>query len=166
MTEVGQQLLGRLLEQVDGPMFVYTAAASSGEVSGCLAGFGCQVSIDPPRFLACVSKANHTFEVARHAEALVVNVLPADAQELAELFGHETGDEVDKLAQVAWRPGPGGAPILERCATWIAGPIVERVDLGDHVGMLLAVEEGAVPDPTRPVHRFHQAKEIEPGHGA
>jgi flavin reductase (DIM6/NTAB) family NADH-FMN oxidoreductase RutF len=159
----GDRLLGRLQEHTDPAMFVFTAAAGD-EASGCLAGFGSQVSIDPPRLLACVSKANHTFGVAERAEAVVVHVLPADAHDLAVLFGHETADEVDKLAQVAWRPGPGGSPVLERCPTWIGGPVVDRVDLGDHVGMLVEVTEGEVPDVAAEPLRFHQVDDVDPGH--
>ena len=48
---------------LDIPMFVVTAA-SGGERSGCLVGFSTQTSIDPPRFLVCISRANHTFGVA------------------------------------------------------------------------------------------------------
>jgi flavin reductase (DIM6/NTAB) family NADH-FMN oxidoreductase RutF len=95
---------------------------------------------------------------------VVVHVLPADAHDLAVLFGHETGDEVDKLAQVSWRPGPGGSPVLERCPTWIGGPVVERVDLGDHVGMLVEVTDGNVPDPAAEPLRFRATEAIDPGH--
>lgn len=161
----GQGLLGRLQQHTDSAMFIFTTAAD-GEASGCLAGFGSQVSIDPPRFLACVSKTNHTFGVAQRAEALVVHVPPADAHDLAVLFGHETGDEVDKLAQVEWRPGPGGAPVLARCPTWVGGPIVDRVDLGDHVGMLLDVTDGDVPHLDASPLRFRAVEDMEPGHGA
>jgi flavin reductase (DIM6/NTAB) family NADH-FMN oxidoreductase RutF len=155
-------LLGRLQEQSDPPMFLYTAAAD-GEVSGCLAGFGTQVSIHPARFLACISKTNHTYGVAERADALVVHVPPADDRDLAVLFGHETGDEVDKLAQVQWRPGPGGAPVLAACPTWVGGPVVERIDLGDHVGFLVDVQDGEVQDDAAAL-RFRQVEDVDPGH--
>ena len=37
---------------------------------------------------------------------LGVHAVPADAADLAELFGGETGDEVDKFARTAWREVP------------------------------------------------------------
>ena len=160
---MGEDLLGRLQEQADPAMYVVTAAAADGEVAGCLAGFGSQVSIEPERCLICISKQNHTFGVAERAETLVVHVPPASAKQLAVLFGHETGDEVDKLAQVAWSPGPGGAPVLADCPTWIGGRVVERIDLGDHVGFLLDVQEGAVDVDASPL-RFGQVQDVEPGH--
>ncbi|MFC7482034.1 flavin reductase [Luedemannella flava] len=101
----------RFTGQLDYPMFVLTVPGS-----GCLIGFATQCSIDPPRFLACLSKANHTYRAAARALAVAVHRLgPAD-HDLAELFGTETGDEVDKLARCAWRPGPHGVPC------WTAAP--------------------------------------------
>ncbi len=58
-------------------------------------GFATQCSIDPPRFLVCLSKANHTYRVAHEADTLGVHFVPTDAESLAELFGGETGDRVD-----------------------------------------------------------------------
>src|SRR3954470_11824668 len=112
-----------LMGELDYPMFIVTTAAG-GERSGCLVGFATQCSIHPPRFLACLSVKNHTFRVARDAEALGVHFVPADGGDVAELFGGETGDEVDKFAQVAWHEGPKGIPIVEACRNWFVGRIL------------------------------------------
>jgi flavin reductase (DIM6/NTAB) family NADH-FMN oxidoreductase RutF len=151
-----------LMAELDYPMFIVTVA-NRGERAGCLVAFATQCSIHPPRFLACISKVNHTYRVARTAELLAVHFVPADAEALAELFGGETGDEVDKFARSEWRPGPEGVPLLEACRNRFVGAVVERVDGGDHVGFVLepiAAERG---------HRdgqftFHRAKRIEAGH--
>ena len=47
------------------------------------------------------------------ADALAVHFLPDSADDLAELFGSQTGDTVDKFARCRWHPGPAGLPILE-----------------------------------------------------
>jgi flavin reductase (DIM6/NTAB) family NADH-FMN oxidoreductase RutF len=154
----------RLVAALDYPLFVVTTAAD-GERSGCLIGFATQCSIHPPRFLACLSVKNHTFEVARRAEHLVVHVLHEDDEETAELFGGETGDDVDKFAHTSWHPGPGGAPILEAAEAWFAGRVLEVVDLGDHHGFVLepvaADAEEAEPGDQL---SFQQGKDIDPGH--
>ena len=102
----------RLVSTLDYPMFIVTVAAA-GEQAGCLVGFTTQCSIDPSRFLVCLSDKNRTFRVAREAETMVVHLVPQEARELADLFGGETGDEVDKFARVSWQPGPGGTPVLD-----------------------------------------------------
>src|SRR5689334_3913578 len=97
----------KIAGSLDYPMLVATATAA-GERAGCLVGFYTQASIDPARFLVCLSNKNHTFRVARRADALAVHVLPAQAEELARLFGGHTGDEVDKFSQCRWHAGPRG----------------------------------------------------------
>ena len=95
-----------LVGDLDYPMFIVTACAD-GERSGCLIGFATQASIDPSRFLVCLSHKNRTYRVAQGAELLGVHFVPEEQAELAELFGGETGDEVDKFARVRVGAGPG-----------------------------------------------------------
>ena len=159
-----RETFNALVSELDYPMFVVTTAAQ-GERAGCLVGFATQCSIDPPRFLVCISKQNRTYRVARDAGVVAVHFLPADAEDLAELFGGRTGDDVDKFAQCEWSEGPGGVPLLERCRNRFAGKVVERTDAGDHVAFVLepvAAEKGH-PGAQFP---FHRAKRIEAGHEA
>ena len=153
-----------LMGTLDYPMFIVTARDGD-QRAGCLIGFGSQASIHPPRFLACLSDKNHTYRVARTTEHLAVHFVPAHAEALAELFGGETGDEVDKFARCAWHDGPHGLPILDECENWFAGRVLDRFVLGDHVGFLLepvAVHHGTAGRQ----FTFHRAKRIEPGHEA
>lgn len=154
----------RLAAEIDAAMVIVTAYGDR-EPSGCLVGFHTQASIRPPRFLACISKLNRTHRVAWRAEVLVVHFVPEDAGDLAELFGAETGDEVDKFAHVDWHRGPGGAPVLSALDTWFAGRVLSRLDLGDHTGFLLAPIEGTAHGRREPF-RFHRARRIAPGHPA
>jgi flavin reductase (DIM6/NTAB) family NADH-FMN oxidoreductase RutF len=158
----GDQRFDELMAELDYPMFIVTAA-SGDDRAGCLVGFASQVSIDPPRFLVGLSRNNHTYGVARTAAVLAVHFVPADAVELAELFGGETGDDADKFARCGWSPGPEGTPVLDDCPNWFAGRVLERFDLGDHVGFLLdpiAGEAGRSEEELT----FHRARRIEPGH--
>src|SRR4051794_734170 len=153
-----------LMGTLDYPMFIVTARAGERR-AGCLIGFGSQASISPSRFLACLSDKNYTYRVASDSAHLAVHFVPSHAGALAELFGGETGDEVDKFARCAWHEGPEGLPILDDCENWFAGRVLERFVLGDHVGHLL--EPVAVRHGTRGRQfTFHRAKRIEPGHEA
>jgi flavin reductase (DIM6/NTAB) family NADH-FMN oxidoreductase RutF len=127
----------RLMGRLDYPMFVVTAAAD-GEVGGCLVGFATQCSIEPPRFLACISKANRTFRVASHATHLAVHVLDRSDAGLAQHFGSKTGDDVDKFDEIQWSPGPGGVPLIADIDARFVGEVLDRFDVGDHVAHVLA----------------------------
>jgi flavin reductase (DIM6/NTAB) family NADH-FMN oxidoreductase RutF len=161
---VGAQAFESIVGRLDYPMFVVTAAVGD-ERAGCLVGFATQCSIDPARFLVCMSDKNRTTRLLEGGDAMVVHLVPEDAGHIVELFGGETGDETDKFARCDWRPGPEGLPVLSDCPSWFAGRIVERAPLGDHVGHVLEpfAGEDASAGGWFP---FSRAKEIEPGHEA
>lgn len=158
----GQQDFEELVGGLDYPMFIATTRKGA-EMAGCLVGFATQCSIDPPRFLVCLSEKNRTCRIGREASALAVHFVPASAGQLAELFGGETGDEVDKFSRCRWQEGPEGLPILDECDNWFVGSILARHELGDHLGFLL---DPVVVNSGTPVDEFtfHRARRIEPGH--
>jgi flavin reductase (DIM6/NTAB) family NADH-FMN oxidoreductase RutF len=155
----------KLVSLLDYPMFVVTTH-SVDESAGCLVGFASQVSIRPRRFLVGLSKRNHTYRVAQHADHLAVHVVPRRHCELARLFGGETGDATDKFAQCTWWPGPQGLPILEDAAGWFVGDVLSRFDLGDHVGFLLEPVTGSAPDRFEQLVTFSDVRDLDPGHEA
>ena len=162
-TQATEKTFTSLVGELDYPMFIVTTVAADGERSGCLIGFATQISISPPRFLVGLSGKNHTYRVARRAEHLAVHFVPADGEEIAELFGSETGEEVDKFTRCAWHEGPARLPILDDLPNWFAGRIRERIPAGDHDALILdpiaAAREAEEQELT-----FHRAKRIEPGH--
>jgi flavin reductase (DIM6/NTAB) family NADH-FMN oxidoreductase RutF len=153
-----------LVAQLDYPMFIATVAAG-GELAGCLIGFATQCSIHPPRFLAGISDKNRTHRVAMRADRMAIHLVPERATALAELFGGETGDEVDKFERCSWRPGPGGVPLLDECPNRFVGRVLERVDFGDHTGLVLEPIEAEAHRESGQLG-FHRARRIEPGHEA
>jgi flavin reductase (DIM6/NTAB) family NADH-FMN oxidoreductase RutF len=154
-----QQLLGDL----DQAMVVVTTAVGPRR-SGCLVGFSSQASISPPRFLALLSDQNHTYRLARGADALAVHLLGPEELPLACLFGTETTDEVDKFADCRWHEGPAGMPILEDCPAWFVGRILHRYRTGDHVGHLLAPIAASRRSAVQQPLRLRDVSHLEAGH--
>jgi flavin reductase (DIM6/NTAB) family NADH-FMN oxidoreductase RutF len=156
---------GPLTDRADYSLFVVTVTGRGGERGGCLAGFVTQCSIEPVRFIVCVSLANHTYEVAQGAGAIGLHLLGADQMDLASLFGEKTGDDTDKFAQCRWVTGAAGSPILSECAAWFEGSIDERFDVGDHQALLVSpIESG--PGPCPGTLTFQHARGMKPGHPA
>jgi flavin reductase (DIM6/NTAB) family NADH-FMN oxidoreductase RutF len=94
---------------------------------------------------------------------LVVHPVPEEADALAQLFGGETGDDIDKFAHCRWTPGPDGAPVLTELANWFAGRVLERFDFGDHVGFLLEPTQVHLGRSQEPF-TFRRGRWIDPGH--
>jgi flavin reductase (DIM6/NTAB) family NADH-FMN oxidoreductase RutF len=150
---------------LDYQMLVVTAADGT-ERDGCLVGFSSQSSIDPPRFLVGLSDKNRTTRIAQRSDLLAVHFLTRDQRALAELFGGETGDERDKLAEVEWSPGPAGVPLLADCRYRFCGRVLERVALGDHIAHLLEPDDVVVGEGRPEWLTFQLTRDIDPGHEA
>jgi flavin reductase (DIM6/NTAB) family NADH-FMN oxidoreductase RutF len=151
-------LVGRL----DYSMLIVTGAHGS-EQDGCLIGFATQVSMQPARFLVCLSVKNRTYRVAAQAATLVVHPVPQVGEELAVLFGGETGDEVDKFARCRWEAGPDGTPVQSDVDSWFAGRVLGHVGFGDHVGFVLEPTIVQLSN-NHDTLTFRRAPAIEPGH--
>ena len=154
-----------LTGELDYPMVIVTAA-HDGERSGCLVGFHTQCSIDPFRWAVWLSKVNHTHAVAKCSTVLALHFPSGDDVDVAQLFGEETGDDVDKFAQCDWTPGPGGVPLLGRVTSRLIGRVVDTIDDGgDHECFVLADLEQHHESPLRQLG-FQQVRDLDAGHPA
>jgi flavin reductase (DIM6/NTAB) family NADH-FMN oxidoreductase RutF len=164
-----------LMAVLDPAMVVVTTADGS-ERAGCLVGFHCQASIDPPRYQVRLSKANHTYRVARQASHLAVHLLPEgdEGRKLAEHFGTRSGDDGDKFADLVLDDDPSGAgvPLLADCPDrFVLERIVLLDDGGDHVAIVgipvhaQARAKTAETARLRP-QRLSEVDDLTPGHEA
>jgi flavin reductase (DIM6/NTAB) family NADH-FMN oxidoreductase RutF len=164
VTDAGEDLAA-FLDRIDYPFFVVTVRSPEAEMSGCLAGFVTQCSIDPPNFLVCISKVNHTLGLAERSPGMGLHLLGEHQVDLARLFGEETGDVVDKFASVDWRLGPTGAPLLVDAAVSMEGQILGHFSVGDHEAFVMRAVR-AVAGGHSGLLTFRSAPRFHPGHPA
>jgi flavin reductase (DIM6/NTAB) family NADH-FMN oxidoreductase RutF len=164
----GSEAFDNIVAALNYPMFVVTTRTTDDDEAsaGCLVGFASQTSIRPSRFLVGLSKRNRTFRAAEHATHLAVHVLSREHLSTAELFGGQTGDDIDKFARCAWHTGPFGLPILSDASAWFVGRILQRFDVGDHVGHLLEPVDGDAADMSGDLVCFADVRDLDPGHEA
>lgn len=153
----------RFVRAMNNAMLVVTASTEK-DRAGCLVGFATQASIEPWRLLVGLSKQNHTTRVAERASHLAVHLVDAADRTTARLFGESTSDEIDKFVRCGWSPGPHDTIVIDGMAALVCR-VVDRVDLGDHVGYLLDVAAVRGPDPAA-VKTMHlsEALDFSPGH--
>jgi flavin reductase (DIM6/NTAB) family NADH-FMN oxidoreductase RutF len=161
----GPEGLDAFFDVVDYPYYVVTVRAPDDDMSGCLVGFVTQCSIDPPNFLVCISKVNHTFAVAQHSAGMGLHLLGAGQSAMARLFGEETGDVVDKFASVDWRLGATGAPLLVDAAVSMEGRVLGHFSVGDHEAFLVRAVR-AVAGGYEGLLTYRSGPPLEPGHPA
>lgn len=129
----------RSLGQFGTGVTIITAAAG-GALVGMTANSFSSVSLDPPLVLWSAKRTSQsfpTFEVATH---FAVNVLSSGQMALSKHFGRSGGD---KFSGVSWKPGLGGAPILDGILCSFECRRAADYPGGDHLIMLGAVERFA-----------------------
>ncbi|MGB3304055.1 flavin reductase family protein [Gordonia sp. (in: high G+C Gram-positive bacteria)] len=159
-----------MMATVESPVYLVTVTAN-GEKAGCLVGFATQMSIDPLRFVVGLSRTNETYRVAEAARYLAVHVVGVEHLDLVQLFGGETGDEIDKFERCVWSEGPFGQPILRDAGIWFVGEVLERLDVGgDHSCYVLEpLEGGSAGDGAAERGAWiaaSQVQDLHPGHEA
>lgn len=153
-----------LVLRADPAMIVVTTVAGDTR-AGCLVGFHSQSGIEPDTYTVWLSKANHTYEVARRAEHFAVHLLRSDQVAVARNFGTRCGATVDKFADIGWSPGPGGLPLLDECPDRLVGTRRSLTDaVTNHACLVLdAVEVTVGSDPFDPLC-LSQVVDLEAAH--
>jgi 3-hydroxy-9,10-secoandrosta-1,3,5(10)-triene-9,17-dione monooxygenase reductase component len=109
-------------------------------------GFTCQaftsLSLEPPMVALAPAKTSTSWPRIAQAGAFGVNILASDQEALCRDFAVSGGD---KFANVRWRPGRAGTPILDGVLAWLECRLGAIHDAGDHelvIGEVLALGVG------------------------
>ena len=100
------------------------------------------IVLDKPRVAIKIQKRNLTHDLIYNSGAFALNFLRTDQVELIPALGLVSGREVEKLADVAYRLGPSGSPVFERCLGYLDCRVVNALDGGDLTCFLGDVLEG------------------------
>jgi flavin reductase (DIM6/NTAB) family NADH-FMN oxidoreductase RutF len=87
------------------------------------------VSLTPPIVLVCVASNSNTHEHLFRSERFAINMLAADQGDVARRFASKASD---KFGSVAWRPAPGGSPILDGASAYLEASVCQRILAGTH----------------------------------
>jgi flavin reductase (DIM6/NTAB) family NADH-FMN oxidoreductase RutF len=124
-----------------------TSLDPSGDPVGMTVSSFTAVSLEPPLVAFLPGKTSSTFPVIRRRGRFCVNVLAADQERICRSLSASGGD---KFAEVPWRPGPHGDPVIDDVVAWIACTIEAVHDAGDHcivVGRVDELEADAAASP-------------------
>jgi flavin reductase (DIM6/NTAB) family NADH-FMN oxidoreductase RutF len=126
---------------------IVTAIDRSGTPIGLTANSFNSVSLEPPLVLWSLSRQAGSMPEFQRGSHYAINILSAGQHDLALRFSSR---EVDRFRDVAFRPGSGGAPLLEGAAAVFECFNRSRYEEGDHVIFVGEVErctrrEGAQP---------------------
>ncbi|MCA0325542.1 MAG: flavin reductase family protein [Proteobacteria bacterium] len=115
---------------------VVTLRTPEGEHVGLTVNSFSSVSLEPPLVLWSLALRSASLPAFRAASHYAINVLAADQQALAMQFA--SGG--DRWADVPWRPGHTGTPLIEGAVARFECTNRSRYDEGDHVIFVGQVE--------------------------
>jgi 3-hydroxy-9,10-secoandrosta-1,3,5(10)-triene-9,17-dione monooxygenase reductase component len=140
---------------------VVVTAISKGRPVGLTCQSFSSLSLDPPLVMFGAALASRTWPEVRSAGRFAVNILGADQIEISRIFARSG---TDKFADLGWRPGATGAPMLDGALAHIECELVATHPGGDHeiaVGQVVALDEG---DGTHPLLFFRsEYRSLRPG---
>lgn len=131
--------------------------------TGCLdgqpAGFAAQsfssLSLDPPLIALFPAKTSTSWPRLRDSGSFCINILAADQKPVCELFARSG---IDKFAELAWRPGVTGSPVIDGVLAYIDCELEQEHDAGDHTIAVGRVRDLAVLRPDSPPLFFFRGR--------
>ena len=151
-----------LLTLMWSPLTVVTAA-HEGRRGGQIAVGSFAASIVPaqPRVLVQIQQRNHTNQLIADSGRFAVHIIARDQWRWVRHWGFRSQAEVDKFADVEWREGPDGLPILGGVLGWMTCRVVNRMEGGDMAIWLADVTEAERCTSGQPI-RWHEVQQIMP----
>lgn len=101
-----------------------------------------QISDNPTTILVAVGRNHYTAEMIQKAGKFSVNALTSIQKDVAEWCGFHSGRKVDKGANLIYRKGTFGIPILEDSAGYLECELKQGIEYGDHVLFIAEVING------------------------
>lgn len=140
---------------------LYIITSHDGErLNGQVVNTVIQVTSDPPRVAVIINQKNLTHEFITRSRVFGVSVLDDTAtMTFIGPFGFRSGREVDKFAQVPFKKGTTGSPLLlAHTLSLLEVRVSDQVDLGTHTIFIGDVVTSEVLQAGQPLtyHYYHQ----------
>ena len=103
----------------------------------------CSVSADPPLVLVCLGRSASCHATFMRVSRFVINVVPTDHTELAQLFATSG---VEKFVQGHFTANVDGLPVLDQALVVLECETYARYEGGDHTIIVGRVTESTVGD--------------------
>ena len=142
---------------------LYIVTAREGERrNGCIVNTAVQVALDPCFVTVSLSKKNLTTEMIARTGRFAFQVLEKDAPLVfIGVFGFRTGREMDKFANVGFRDGANGCPVvMKHTLVSVEATVKQTVDCGSHVLFVATATASAIIKPGEPLTYayYHETK--------
>jgi ferric-chelate reductase [NAD(P)H] len=123
----------RALRDLSYGLYIVTSRDQE-KLNGQIINTAIQVTSDPPRLAVIINKKNLTHEFITKSRIFAVSVLE-EATPLTFIgpFGFRSGRDIDKFAQVGFKEGVTGCPLVtDHALSIVEAKVFDQIDLGTH----------------------------------
>ena len=123
----------KALYQITYGLYV-VSSTKGGKLNGQIANTLFQVTSEPVRLSVCINKQNLTHEFIRDSRVFAASILSRDTPlSFIGTFGFKSGRDIDKFAQVNYKIGETGSPIvLDHTLAYLEAKVISEMDAGTH----------------------------------
>ncbi|HOZ31388.1 MAG TPA: flavin reductase family protein [Tabrizicola sp.] len=103
------------------------------------------VSLDPPLLLVSIANRSANLSAFTTGAGFAINILSEGQKDLSARFARPVDD---RFADLYWRHGPAGNPVLAGVSAWFDCRLEQAVPAGDHtilIGRITGFEAGDAP---------------------
>jgi 3-hydroxy-9,10-secoandrosta-1,3,5(10)-triene-9,17-dione monooxygenase reductase component len=107
---------------------------------GLAVGSFASLSLEPPLVMFGAGRQSSTWPKIREAGTFAINLLAEDQEDICRVFASKA---TDKFAEIGWRKGANGAPIIDGVLGFIECELHQVVEAGDHelaIGRVTALD--------------------------
>ncbi len=137
---IDRETFVELMSVVCAPVTVVTATTADGRPHGSTVSSFASLSLDPPLVSFALDRSSGLLAHLRPGDRAGVNILGAHQREPASAFARRRREPALKFEGVAWTVR-AGLPFLVGSAGWLAGRVERHLDGGDHVLLVVRVEQ-------------------------
>lgn len=134
----------------------------NGKLNGQIANTVFQVTSEPPTIAVSINKKNLTHEFIESSKVVAISILSQKTPlEFIGLFGFKSGRDIDKFANVQYKTGVTGAPIvLENAVGYLEGEVIRTLDVGTHTTFIAKLVDAEVLKDEEPMTYayYHEVK--------
>ncbi len=133
---------------------MYGVGSKDGEkLNGQIANTVFQITSEPPTIAVSINKQNLTHEFIEKSKIFSVSILSVETDmKLIGHFGFKSGKDFDKFADMKFKRGITGAPIvMESAAGYIEAEVIDSLDVGTHTVFIGKVVDADVLSDSEPM---------------
>jgi flavin-dependent trigonelline monooxygenase, reductase component len=108
---------------------VVTTIDATGKPQGFTANSFSSVSLDPPLLLVSLANSSRNLDIFTAGGGFAINILSEGQKDISGTFARPSED---RFANVYWRKGPVGSPLIAGVSAWFDCTLEQTVLAGDH----------------------------------